>query len=338
MARVLAFGLATALACASYIEYDGKTAYSGHGGTEIDSDATAPTGLTVASCEARCDADAACSCVSFQPSIGKCWRRGSCVPSQFGTDSQFNTHVKGSAGTLAATTLHWNIHRPCGTDDGPCIAAAQKRLGEMAQEVGAQLVGAVELKNAVQALPGWQSSGMQCDNSAIMVAPGWSVRNSGGFCMNGDSAKGFAVALVQPPQPVQGCSSLCIFMGHVPHGSGTSITGHSEIANVCGGAVGACTIAMGDWNAEDISTRWRSLIGGSPALVEPHDKTCCLGSPGYIFAYDHTATNIAGAYSAGKTVYGPQLTSFADYDEHKPTSVQLRLPTQDTSMNETFFT
>ena len=77
-----------------YIAYPGKTAYTGHGGTEIDSESTAPSGLSVDSCEARCNVDASCECVSFRPADGKCWKRGACQPSQFGSDSSFNTYVK----------------------------------------------------------------------------------------------------------------------------------------------------------------------------------------------------------------------------------------------------
>lgn len=316
----------------SYTEYTSKTAYRGHGGDEIDSEDTAPSGLTVSSCEDRCNYDNACSCVSFRPSDGKCWKRGNCIPSLFGSDSHFNTYVKSSSpspaptpvGTVDVTTLHWNVHRPCGTDNSNCISLAQQRLGQIASEVGAKVVGVVELKNAVDALPGWQSTGMQCDNSAVMVAPGWSISKSGGYCMNQDSAKGFAVALVTPDEPVYGCPALCIIMGHVPHSSGSAISGHSEIASVCGDAVGSCSIMMGDWNAEDIGSRWNSLIGGSTTLVEPHDITCCY--PDYKYRFDHTATNIQGAISTGKTVYDPQLTRFPSYNEHKPTSVQLRLP------------
>jgi len=81
---------------AGYIKYSGKTTYSGHGGTEIDSDTTAPSGISASSCEGRCDSDANCGCVAFRPSDGKCWKRGACVPSQFGSDSHYNTYVKKS--------------------------------------------------------------------------------------------------------------------------------------------------------------------------------------------------------------------------------------------------
>jgi len=328
----LARALLLSAAAAEYVQFPGKTAYYGHGGDEIDSDSSAPSGLDVTQCEARCDADAQCSCVSFRPADGKCWKRGNCEPSLFGADGNFDTYVQASGpapgpapspgAEVDATTLHWNAHRPCATDQASCIGAAQSRLGAMAGEVGAQIVGAVELKDAIVALPGWQSTGMQCDNSAVMVAPGWAIVKSGGYCMNGDAAKGFAVALVTPPQQVAGCQSLCVMMGHVPHDGVSS--GGSKIAEVCGDARTSCMIGMGDWNTEDISSRWAALVGGAAALVEPHEKTCCYNK--FVYAFDHTATNIAGAYSAGKTVYPPQLTSFPSYNEHMPTSVKLRLP------------
>lgn len=194
----------------------------------------------------------------------------------------------------------------------------------MANEVGAAIVGAVELKDGYKALPGWQSSGQQCDNSVVMVAPGWSVANSGGHCMGGDKAKGFAVALVNPPEQVAGCSALCVLMGHVPH-PGNPIDGHDVISSVCGGSEQQCMIAMADWNTDSVGSAWSTLVGGSPVLSEPHDKTCCYNS--FSYAFDHTVTNIPNAYSAGKTVYDPQLTSFPSANEHKPTSVQLMLPT-----------
>merc|ERR1711976_55397 len=118
----------------------------------------------------------------------------------------------------------------------------------MAHEVGAKIVGTVELKGGCDAMHGWACSGVQCDNSAVMVAPGWIIIKSGGACMNGHHSKGFAVALVKPAEHVPGCPNLCIAMGHVPHGSGSSTTGHSEIVRVCGDAHHKCAIMMADWN------------------------------------------------------------------------------------------
>lgn len=226
---------------------------------------------------------------------------------------------------VAVTTLHWNSHRPCATENATCISMAQRRLGEMAEEVGASIVGAVELKDAGTALPGWQSSGEQCDHSAVMVAPGWKITKSGGFCINNDTTKGFAVALVTPPEVIAGCPALCVIMAHVPHGDGVNLTGHDVIDNVCGAAATSCLIGMADWNALDISSRWKSLIGGSPSLVDPQVKpTCC--HPLYILPFDHVATNILGAKSAGNKVFSEQLKFPENENEHHATSVQLQLP------------
>lgn len=93
----LAALLFAAADAADYTLYHGFTSYAGHGGREIDSDSTAPTGLTVASCESRCDSDGVCDCVSFRPADGKCWKRADCVPSEFGADSNFDTYVKKSS-------------------------------------------------------------------------------------------------------------------------------------------------------------------------------------------------------------------------------------------------
>jgi len=84
---------------ADYQLYHGKTAYEwgDHGAKDIDTDDTAPTGMSVNSCEARCDGDASCDCVAFRPSDGKCWKRAACVPAKFGTDSLYDTYVKVSA-------------------------------------------------------------------------------------------------------------------------------------------------------------------------------------------------------------------------------------------------
>merc|ERR1712091_90595 len=80
---------------------------------------------------------------------------------------------------------------------------------------------------------------------------------------------------------------------------------------------------MADWNTDNIDSTWGALFGGGPTLVDPYDITCCY--PDYSYKFDHTATNIQGAYSTGHTVYDPQLTEFPSQYEHKPVSVQLRV-------------
>lgn len=211
-----------------------------------------------------------------------------CIFAQASVDSKA-TQDASAAVWVNATTLHWNSHRPCATENTQCVKTAQQRLGEMAKQVGAKIVGAVELKDGHLALPGWQSSGQQCDNSTAMVAPGWRITKSGGFCMGGDVNKGFAVALVVPPEAVEGCPDLCVLMGHFPH-PGHNVTGREEITRVCGAVMDRCMVGMGDWNAADPSPSWATLIGGKPALVAPRSNTCCY--PFTVFSYDHTVTNI----------------------------------------------
>merc|ERR1712216_68287 len=68
----------------------------GGGAVDIDTDRTAPEDLTVADCQARCDDDAECECVVFEPRRGKCWRRGACEPQSFSRDTrgEVDTYVK----------------------------------------------------------------------------------------------------------------------------------------------------------------------------------------------------------------------------------------------------
>jgi hypothetical protein len=76
-----------------YIKWDGRNCYSGHGGIEIDTDQTAPTGLTPDQCIDRCKKDGRCGCVTFQQSNGKCWKRGECVPTQFAKSGNYDAYV-----------------------------------------------------------------------------------------------------------------------------------------------------------------------------------------------------------------------------------------------------
>merc|ERR1712046_58414 len=52
--------------------------------------------MSVESCEARCDDDDSCDCVTFRASDGKCWKRNNCVPDEFPDDSVYDTYVKSS--------------------------------------------------------------------------------------------------------------------------------------------------------------------------------------------------------------------------------------------------
>jgi len=76
-----------------YSTYTHANAYVGHGGTDIDDDKSAPSGLTTEQCQARCDADTACGCVTWQSAGGKCWKRSTCEASQFQASLGFDTFV-----------------------------------------------------------------------------------------------------------------------------------------------------------------------------------------------------------------------------------------------------
>lgn len=79
-----------------YLSFPSQHSYTGHGGIEIDSDDTAPYGLDVEKCEARCDADEACDCISFRYTDGKCWKLSACDPDESDTDSNYGTFIKAS--------------------------------------------------------------------------------------------------------------------------------------------------------------------------------------------------------------------------------------------------
>jgi len=71
-----------------YDQYFDKNAFAPYGATDIDTDATAPSGLTPQQCEERCTADYSCMCVTLERSTGKCWKRANCEPSKW--TSEYN--------------------------------------------------------------------------------------------------------------------------------------------------------------------------------------------------------------------------------------------------------
>lgn len=78
----------------NYTSYSDKRAAPGHGATAIDDDGTAPSGLSVDACKARCDGDDACGCVSQQVDSGKCWRLKACDKTNFESNAAYQTYVK----------------------------------------------------------------------------------------------------------------------------------------------------------------------------------------------------------------------------------------------------
>jgi len=83
-----------AAAAIYYKKYSGKNCYSGHGGVSIDTDDTAPDGLSESMCHDRCDADEECDCITMSPANGKCWKVKDCVPSEFEDSDDFVVLVK----------------------------------------------------------------------------------------------------------------------------------------------------------------------------------------------------------------------------------------------------
>jgi len=79
-----------------YDHYFDKNAFAPYGATDIDTDDTAPSGLTPQQCEERCSADANCACVTQERATGKCWKRGNCDPSKWVSDynAGYNVYMK----------------------------------------------------------------------------------------------------------------------------------------------------------------------------------------------------------------------------------------------------
>jgi len=79
-----------------YVEFIDKNAYNGFGAIDIDTDATAPSGLSVSDCQDRCTSDYDCSCVTYERDTGKCWRRKDCEASEWTSDfnAGYNVYLK----------------------------------------------------------------------------------------------------------------------------------------------------------------------------------------------------------------------------------------------------
>merc|ERR1712107_298290 len=85
-----------------YTEYSGANAYADHGGVPIGDDTPVPKSSgSIEECKAYCDSDADCSCVTFQPSNGNCWKRSNCNADEFESDSNYNVYFKGGKSNLS---------------------------------------------------------------------------------------------------------------------------------------------------------------------------------------------------------------------------------------------
>jgi len=82
------------------VKFVGRNAYEGHGAINIDGDATAPAGLSSDACWFRCLQDSRCSCVTFQPQTGKCWKRASCYEPGWANSRDFDVYLKKTVPSL----------------------------------------------------------------------------------------------------------------------------------------------------------------------------------------------------------------------------------------------
>merc|ERR1719310_223414 len=75
-----------------YIKYVDKNAHQGYGATDLDG----PRTLSVAQCTDWCDQDRRFTCITFERSTGKCYRRAHCNVAQMHSPHNrgFNTYVK----------------------------------------------------------------------------------------------------------------------------------------------------------------------------------------------------------------------------------------------------
>jgi hypothetical protein len=77
-----------------YKKWASRNCYDGAGGHIIDENPA--KNLSVFECQSRCDADDACSCVTYDFTAKDCWKRASCEPANFDVGDQWDTYVKQS--------------------------------------------------------------------------------------------------------------------------------------------------------------------------------------------------------------------------------------------------
>ena len=82
----------------TYTKIAERNCYGGHGGVDIDS--AGEHTLSVAACEARCDADMQCTCVTYSAHTGWCWKRSHCVPAQFEPDTKYDVYMRAAIAKL----------------------------------------------------------------------------------------------------------------------------------------------------------------------------------------------------------------------------------------------
>merc|ERR1712232_854179 len=95
----------TASSSQQYREYENKNAYHPYGATDIDDTNSAPSGLSPQQCQDRCSVDVRCSCVTWERSSGKCWKRSDCFPSGWTSpyNNGFNVYMKVDGSALRSS-------------------------------------------------------------------------------------------------------------------------------------------------------------------------------------------------------------------------------------------
>ena len=264
--------------------------------------------------------------------------------------------------TFELPILSWNVHWQQGSDfikGGR--AAALTKLAQLVQQSGSSITAAIELETTstepvARNWPGWEQVNGSCPplpgkktGDTLLLAFNSSqfrLLAHGGGCLGGDSGRGytadsraFAVARVEPPEPVVGCpDGLCLLALHSPHINITN--GTSTFTKVCGDEPTRCLVAMGDFNAPvkhrlppyppiTIVDRLNQLMGavGAPlSVAAPDVNTCCYPEKKYLGIDDHIATNIANAALLQSQVFPYQLKLSNDTEEHMPIAVTMALP------------
>lgn len=101
----------------TYVGYSHRNAYHPYGAVDIDSDQTAPTGVSVQQCQQRCTEDGACSCVTYEPQSGKCWKRANCVASGWAYDNNYDVYMKEEDSSGYIEFINKNAFSPYGATD-----------------------------------------------------------------------------------------------------------------------------------------------------------------------------------------------------------------------------
>lgn len=291
-------------AVADYVVYHGKNAYEngGHGAIDIDSDGTAPAGLSVADCEACCDGDAACDCVTFRPSDGKCWKRTACVPAKFGADGSFDTYAKPGhsscspelcgdlAGTVTLAEKTYYIDRQINLPDGVEILGAGinktfiRALGNM-QPRGARFILGHHTKIGGFTFAG--NDGSRNYFGSPVEPPGCINRGANAQCGDqctgvGNSCDGISHALVHDIEIEAKTTTNAVWVSITPEGSSVSsdimydnIRARHLFAdgvNVHGGhkriTVQNCVL---DNTGDDGMAIWNGKVGGQGSEAETED-------------------------------------------------------------------